>query len=44
MNIAFTIPVWLIWVLGVIGGIIVIALAVVGFIFIKAWSGFDWYR
>jgi len=34
MSVAFTIPTWLLWTLGIIGGIIVVGLAILGVLFI----------
>ena len=38
MSIAFTIPVWLMWLIGIPAGIVTIGLVVIGFMFIWAFK------
>lgn len=39
MEIAFTIPTWVLWLVGIPVGIIIVALAVIGLMFIWAFRG-----
>jgi hypothetical protein len=40
MVVGFTIPIWLIWLMGITGGIVVIGLAVIGVMFLYIVKGF----
>jgi hypothetical protein len=43
MSVAFTIPTWLLWTLGIIGGVIVVWLAIIGVLFIIVMRKFTLY-